>query len=142
VAFNVEALCEHLDSLVATSVAEVIMNNHEYRIGKRNAELLRTQKPEATVQEVIEQLSRAERQVGIGVVKVTLPRESTGAIDIEITNPCVKRTAGTAKALLATNWCGVLSSLFGGDFEAGNLTYHEAKNKITCKLSARRVRQT
>src|SRR3989304_5928633 len=37
-ALDAQALCDHLDSLVGPTVAEVIMDNHERRLGKEEAE--------------------------------------------------------------------------------------------------------
>lgn len=137
VAIDVEAFCEHLESLVGPSVAEVVMNSHEYRIGREHIKQLRSQNPQATDREIIELLSKGDRLTGVGVVKVTLPENPLNPIQLEVSNPCVKETVGVGKALICTYWCGALSFLLGKELEAKNVTYDEERNLMKCHIVPR-----
>lgn len=139
VAIDAQALCEHLDSLLGSQVAEVIINNHEVRLGKEDAEGIRREKPQATIQEILDQLAEADRLSGMGVVKVTvLPGQvDLTRIAVEISDPCVTRTEGASRAFVCSYWSGVLSALLGGEFEAKNVTCDTDKKVMKCQISRR-----
>ncbi len=136
-ALDIQGLCEHLDLIVGPKVAEVVMNQHEFRQGKEDAASIRQEKPEAAIQELLDSFANAETLSGVGVVKVTIPEASLGPIDVEISNPCVKRTTGAAKSLLFSYWCGLFTQLLGKDLRIDHVTYDENKNLMTCRIIPR-----
>ena len=140
VALDVESLCRHLDSLVGPSVAEVIMRNHELRLGKEDAEEFRREKPNASIDDIIETIKATDRMSGVGITKITLLDTSGERVSVEVSNPCVMETTGAAKSLLFGYWCGVLSFLFGKEFDAEDVSYNEKENILSGKIVVRRTK--
>jgi hypothetical protein len=136
-AVDIQGLCEHLDLIVGPKVAEVVMNQHEFRRGKDDAASIRQEKPEAAIQELLDSFANAETLSGVGVVKVTIPEASPGPIDVGISNPCVKRTTGAAKSFLFSYWCGLFTQLLGKEFKIDYVTYDENKNLMKCRIMPR-----
>ena len=136
-AVDIQGLCEHLDLIVGPVVAEVVMNQHEFRQGKDDAANIRQEKPKAAIQELLDSFANAEALSGIGVVKVTIPEASPGPIDVEISNPCVKRTTGAAKSFLFSYWCGLFTQLLGKEYEINEVAYDENKNLMKCLIIPR-----
>jgi len=136
-AVGIQGLCEHLDIIVGPMVAEVVMNQHEFRQGKDDAANIRQEKPKAAIQELLDSFANAEALSGIGVVKVTIPEASPGPIDVEISNPCVKRTTGAAKSFLFSYWCGLFTQLLGKEFKINEVAYDENKNLMKCRIIPR-----
>jgi hypothetical protein len=136
-AVDIQGLCEHLDLIVGPMVAEVVMNQHEFRQGKEDAASIRQEKPKAAIQELLDSFANAETLSGVGVVKVTIPEASPGPIDVEISNPCVKRTTGAAKSFLFSYWCGLFTQLLGKEFKIGQVAYDENKNLMKCRIIPR-----
>ena len=66
-AVNMQALCNHLDSLVGIQVAEVIMHNLEFRLGKEDAARIKTEETHAKLDEIIEHVAQSNRLSGVGV---------------------------------------------------------------------------
>ena len=138
-AVDIQGLCDHLDLMVGTKVAEVIMNQHEFRQGKDDAARVRQKRSGETIQEMLSFFADAETLSGVGVVKVTALDTATGYVDLEISNPCVKRTTGAAKSFLFSYWCGVFTELVGKEFEIDQVTYDENKDLMKCRVIARQV---
>ncbi len=138
-ALDAQALCDHLDSLVGPTVAEVIINNHEYRVGKEDAARFRLERPQATVREIIDTIIETDLLSGVGITKVTIPENPAyeGPFFIEIQNPSVKAAAGAGKALLLSYWCGALSTLFDNEFEAKVISFKEVENVLSAKIVRR-----
>lgn len=138
-ALDAQALCDHLDSLVGPTVAEVIMDNHERRLGKEDAARIRREKPQATLRDIINVITETDILSGAGVTEVTMPESAMleGAIFVKIHNPCVKAASGAAKAFLFSYWCGVLSSLLDNEFEAKDVSYNETENLLTARIVRR-----
>ena len=136
-AVDIQGLCEHLDLVVGPMVAEVVMNQHEFRQGKDDAASIRQEKPEAAIQELLDSFANAETLSGVGVVKVTIPEASPGPVDVEISNPCVKRTTGAAKSFLFSYWCGLFTQLLGKEFKINKVAYDENKNLMKCRIIPR-----
>jgi hypothetical protein len=136
-AMTPEFLCSHLDSLVGVKVAEVIMNNLEYRLGKHETEVFRKEKPQATLSEMIDLLVQFDSASGVGITKVTLPKNDQDPITVQISNPSVKGTVGAAKAFLFSWWCGALTTLLNRNLEIEDLTYDEKKNVMRCEIVSR-----
>ena len=134
VAIDIQGFCEHLDLIVGPMVAEVIMNQREFRQGKEDAASIRQEKPEAAIQELLDLFANAEPLSGIGVVKVNPPKTAPGPVDLEISNPCLKRTTGAAKSFLFSYWCGIFSELFGKEFKIDQITYDEKENSMKCRI--------
>jgi hypothetical protein len=137
VAIDVEALCEHLDQLVGAMVAEVMMNQHEFHLGKENATRLRMANPQAAITEIVDMVAEADRLSGVGVTKVTMPQDALGPIEVEVSNPCVRKTTGTAKSILFSYWSGILSSLLSRKIVVGNVVYDADRNILKCTLVAK-----
>jgi len=137
IAIDIQEFCEHLDLIVGPMVAEVVMNQHEFRQGKEDAASTRQRKPEAAIQELLDSFANAEALSGVGVVKVTIPEASLGPIDVEISNPCVKRTTGAAKSFLFSYWCGIFTQLLGKEFKIDRVAYDENKNLMKCRIIPR-----
>lgn len=137
IAVDAEALCRHLDSCVGSKVAEVIMNNHENRMGREDAEAILQRKPGAMVQEVMGLLVESDATQGMGVTTVRVPSVTSDPVDLEIANPAVKETTGAAKGLALAYWCGVLSFLLKRDYDVANPVYDPNKNVLRCQLKSR-----
>ena len=92
--------------------------------------------------EIIDMLVEADALSGAGVTKVTMPGgvERANDVLVEISNPCVKGDRGAAKALLFSYWCGALSILLDGEFEAKEISYKEEENSLTARIARRQVK--
>ena len=134
IGIDAQALCSHLDSLVGPKVAEVIMNNLEYQIGKADVASIRSEKPQATIEEVIERLTERNRLSGIGVTNVTLTDNPSEPIVVEIWNPAVRGSGGAARAFLYSRWCGALSELLNQNLAAKDVTYDEERRVVKCVI--------
>ncbi len=99
--------------------------------------LLRKEKPELTVDELIRLVEEWDRMAGIGVTKVTIPQKDVGPILVEVSNPSVKGTQGAAKAFLFSWWAGILTSLLGKNFECKNVVYDQGNNIMKCEIVQR-----
>jgi hypothetical protein len=141
-ALDAQALCDHMDSLVGPTVAEVIIDNHERHLGKEDAAGFRQERPQTTVREIIDLIIKTDLLSGTGVTKITIPEGamSEGAILVEIWNPSVKTSQGAGKALLLSYWCGALSFLLEGQFEAKDVLFKENENVLTAKIVRREVK--
>ena len=131
---DIQGLCEHLDLIVGPMVAEVVMNQHMFRQGKEDAASIRREKPDASIEQLVDLFANAETLSGIGVVKVNPPKTAPGPVDLEISNPCLKRTTGAAKSFLFSYWCGIFSELFGKEFKIDQITYDEKENSMKCRI--------
>lgn len=140
VAMDAEALCRHLETLTGVRVAEVIIGNHESQLGKEDAEEIRKQKPQATVQELLAVIAEGGILSGFGVTKAKLTEGASGDIHLEVSNPAVKSTAGAGKALMFSYWCGALSYFLGKEFEAIDVTYDEQQNMLKCRIVPQTVK--
>lgn len=136
IAMDAEALCRHLDACVGLQIAEVIINNHEFRLGIEDVQTIRRQNPQVTDQQIVDILIRSEELSGTGVTRVTLPH-GADAVELEIANPAIKGTGGAAKALILSYWCGAISSLLKRDHEIANLEYDSENNVLRGQLKLR-----
>ncbi len=136
-AIDAQTLCDHLDSLVGVQVAEVIMHNLEFHLGKSDAARLRAGRPQATITELVENLVKSDRLSGTGITKVTLPENPENPILIEVSNPSVKRTTGAAKSFLFSWWAGTLTALIDREFDVKYVAYDEEKNLLKCQIVRR-----
>lgn len=141
-AIDAQALCDHLDSLVGPTVAEVIINHHEFRSGKQDAERFRRERPQATARGIVDIIIETDLLSGTGITKVTVPegRVKEGGFIVEIQNPSVKPSSGSGKALLLSYWCGALSFLFDSEYEAKDVLFNEAENVLTARIGRRVVK--
>lgn len=137
VLIDIQAFCDHIESLVGTSVAEVIIDNHESRLGREDAERIRNDRAKAEQKEVIDLLVEADRLSGAGSISVILPDDHTRPILLQISNPCVKGSRGAGKSFLLSYWAGALSYLLGQKFEVRNVVHDEAGNLLKCELVRR-----
>ena len=136
-AINAQALCDHRDSLVGVKVAEVIMHNLEFRLGKLDGARVKAEDPQASLQELIGHFASDDRLSGFGVTKVTLPEQANMPIEVEIANPSVKGAGGAAKAFAFSWWAGVLTSLLDREMDARNFLYYEERNIMRCQIVPR-----
>ncbi len=137
VALDVEALCRDIDSLVGPQVGEVLIKNHERRLGKDDVDKFRKEKPGSSVEDVIGTLRQADALSGVGVTAVTLPNAPGGPALIEISRPCVKETTGSAKSFLFGYWAGVFSSLFGKEYDVGKVLFNRSKDILSAEIIVR-----
>jgi hypothetical protein len=137
VALDAEAMCRHLDELVGTPVAEVIMRNHEVRLGKEDAERHRKEKPNASVEEIITVVAESDLLSGIGLTKYTVQGDQS--VLVEISNPCVKETVGAAKSLLFGYCSGIFSILFGKEYDEADVKFNKSSNVLSGRLVPRGV---
>ncbi len=136
-AIDAQALCEHVDSLVGSKICEVILNQHEFLLGKEDVVRILQERPTATPQEVIEAISESGRLSGVGITAVSTPPDLNGPVIVEILDPVVKGTSGGAKVLLAAYWCGAISQLFGKPYATKQANYDEARNAMKYYLETR-----
>jgi hypothetical protein len=128
-------LCKHLDILVGQTLAEVIIKNHEFRLGKEDAERHRRESANASTEQIIEFFKENDLASGVGVTKCTV--EPDKSVLVEISNPCVKQTSGAAKALLFGYWSGAISTLFGKEYDTTEVQFNESKNVISALIAPR-----
>ena len=137
-AVDAQTLCDNLDTLVGPKVAEVIMHNLEFHLGKMDATRFRNEKPQATLQELVEHLAKTDRLSGLGITNVTfLENEKIDPIRIEIANPSVKGSAGAAKGFAFSWWAGVMTKLLDKQMEPNDIFYDKEKDVISCRLIPR-----
>ena len=136
---DVESLCDHLDSLVGPVVGEVIMNNLESRLGREDAARLREANPKAAIDELVAKLEEADFVSGMGITKVTLPKDPGAQIKVQVWNPIVRRNTGASKSFLFSWWCGALTSVLGRELDIKTVDYNEKANVLMCELGARAV---
>jgi hypothetical protein len=136
-AINAQALCDYLDTLVGARVAEVIMHNLEFRLGKLDAAKLRAEQPKATLRELIERLARDDRLSGFGITKVALSENAKNPIEIEIENPSVRGSVGAAKAFAFSWWAGIFTAFLGKEMDVENFNYNKERNLIECQIVPR-----
>lgn len=141
VGIDVQALCDRLDLVLGSRVAGVIMNQHEFRLGKEDAAKIRLEKPQATLREIVDIMVEAERASGVGVINVAAPDKLLGPIELEISNPCVKRAAGASEAFIFSYWCGVFSHLLGKEFKVNYATYDGDRDLLKAEIVQRLVNQ-
>ena len=129
-AIDVTRLCQHLDTLVGLKVAETIMDNHERRLGREDAERIRNMNPSGKVEDVVRALIEEERSVGFGVVQIRLPESPVEPIKFEVINPIMNADAGAGKGLVLSYWSAALSFFLGRQLEATNVNYDSVKNTL------------
>ena len=136
-ALDAQTLCGYLDSLVGASVAEVIVHNLEYRLGKVDAARIKMEKKGLTLSQVVDYLAQSDSASGFGITKVTLTGNPPNQAEVEVSNPSVKGTSGAAKSLLSAWWAGVLTSLLGKEFDVKHVAYDEQQDTMKCLLTLR-----
>ena len=137
-AIDAQTLCNHLDTLVGPKVAEVIIHNLEFRLGKLDATRFRNEKPQTTLRELVEYLAKTDRLSGLGITNVTfLENEKSDPIQIEIANPSVKGSTGAAKQFAFSWWAGVMTTLLDKQMEPKDIFYDREKDVISCRLVPR-----
>lgn len=142
VAIEVTDLLDLLDSLVGDHLAEVVMGNLERRLGNRDGHTIRQEQPHASIKEILDELAKADRISGVGVTSVKISQNTTDPIVVEISNPCTKKTTGSARAFASSYYCGILSGLLGRELEVADVTYDEATNVRNTSLVARSQSQS
>jgi hypothetical protein len=136
-AVQVKAMCEHLDTLVGTTLAETIMNSHQRRQGVENAERIRELDPNAKIEEMLRVLAEDDRIAGFGIPKVTITESAEQPAKFEIYNPVVTATEGAGKVFIVSYWAGALSVLLGKEVDPTNMAYDPAKNTMSCSFLKR-----
>lgn len=116
-----------------------MMNQHEFRLGKEDAAKIRAEKPQATLREIIDTMVEAERASGVGVITAALPENLLGPIELEVSNPCVKRAAGASGAFIFSYWCGVFTHLLGENFKVNYAAYDGDKDLLKAEIVPRQV---
>jgi len=139
-AIDVQSLCDHLNTLAGPVVAEVIMKQHEFRLGRDDVARIRQENPSMTTQDVINWIVEMERATGIGVDTVMLPQGSDSAVRLEISNPIVKGEKGAERSLMLAYWAGVFSTLFEKNYEYTDVAYDADGNVLTCRFVPRETK--
>ena len=137
---DMDALCNHLDTLVGNQVAEVIIKNLELQEGKKEAERFLRNHPDAKVEEFIDLMRRYDALSGVGITSVRFSENQDGLIFIEISNPYVKRTTGSSKSLLFSWWCGVLSGILHRELDLESITYDASSDVLKCTITPRVIK--
>lgn len=132
-----QAICDYLDLLVGTQVAEVIMNNLEFRLGKEEAELFLKERSNSTTSDIIALMIKYDALTGMGVTEVRLPKIDEDPVLLRISNPSVVRTEGASKSFLFSWWCGALTTLLKKEMRFLDVTYDEEQNTVQCKITPR-----
>ena len=134
---NMDALCNHLDALVGNQVAEVIIKNLELQEGKEEAERFSRNHPDAKVEEFTDLMRRYDALSGVGLTSVSFSERQDGPIFIEIANPYIKRTVGSAKSLLFSWWCGALSRILHQELDLESIAYDANSDVLRCTIATR-----
>jgi hypothetical protein len=134
---DMQALLRHLEILVGGQVAEVIIRSLETGLGKDDADRIRKENPDKTIQQIIEKLTESDRLCGFGLTQVTLPEDGSGRVMLEVKNPYLKDN-GPAKMLHFAWWAGVLSILLNKDFEIADVNFDESSNSMRGHFLPRR----
>jgi len=137
---DMDALCNHLDTLVGNQVAEVIIKNLELQEGKEEAERFIRNHPDAKVEEFIDLMKRYDALSGVGITSVRFSENQDGLIFIEISNPYIKRTTGSSKSLLFSWWCGVLSGILHRELDLESITYDASSDVMKCTIAPRVIK--
>lgn len=137
---SMDALCNHLDTLVGSQVAEVIIKNLELQEGKEEAERFLRNHPDGKVDEFIDLLKRYDALSGVGVTSVKFPENQDAPILIEIFNPYIKRTSGSSKSLLFSWWCGALSAILHRELDLESITYDATNDVMKCTIAPRVIK--
>jgi hypothetical protein len=133
-AIDVQTLCDHLDLLVGSKVAEVIIGNTSFALGKEDVSRVLKERPDATILEMIEFFVQDQRLSGVGICKVNVRSEKS--VDLEIINPVLKPTSGSSKAMVVSRWCGALSELLNEKMIAEKVEYDEISDVLKCRIVA------
>lgn len=133
-AIDVRTLCDHLDLLVGSKVAEVIISNTAFALGKEDVSRAVKDRSDSTVLEMVELFAQDQRLSGAGVCKVSFRSEKS--VDLEIFNPILKPTSGSSKAMLVSRWCGALSELLNEKMIAEKVEYDEVSDVLKCRIVA------
>ena len=137
---DMDALCNHLDTLVGNQVAEVIIKNLELQEGKEEAERFLRNHPDAKVEEFIDLMKRYDALSGVGITSVRFSENQDGLIFIEISNPYIKRTTGSSKSLLFSWWCGVLSGILHRELDLESITYDASSDVMKGTITPRVIK--
>jgi hypothetical protein len=139
VAVDAQSLCDFLDSLVGLQVAEVIMRNLEYRLGKAEAKRFKEKNPQASVKELTDHFVEADRLSGMGITKTTWT-PNPQALLVEVANPATRGHAGASKSFIFSWWAGALSWHTGKEFDLNSIVYDEKANIVRGTLVERRLK--
>jgi hypothetical protein len=131
---SMDALCNHLDLLVGTKVAEVIMRKLELQEATEEAERFFQEHANAKVEDFINYLIKYDALSGVGLPSVNISSNPNAPITIEISNPYTKKTEGSMKSLLFSWWCGALSSALKRELDIWSTTYDATKDILKCTL--------
>jgi len=137
---SMDALCNHLDTLVGNQLAEVIMRNLEIREGKDEAERFLRNHPNAKTQEFLDLMIKYDTLSGVGITSVKVTEDQNAPIIVEISNPYIKRTTGSSKSLLFSWWCGALSAILHRELDLESITYDAAKDVLKCTIAPRVIK--
>ena len=113
------------------------MNNHETQTGKEDVEEMRRENPQATVPEILDLMIQEDRISGMGITRIIRAEATSEPIIVEINNPAVAKTDGSAKALAFSYWAGTLSLLFGRELVVSDVIYDQSMNQLKGKLVPR-----
>jgi hypothetical protein len=137
-ATDVREFCKQLDLLVGPTVARVQMHSIEALQGKNDVEIIRKEKPHATMKEIVDSLVEMDSASGFGVTRVSSGDNYSDPISIETLNPFVKAEVGAASACQTAWWCGAMSALLGRPLDVVNIVYDDERNVLRFQLVTRK----
>jgi len=136
---TMDALCNHLDTLVGSKVAEVIIKKLEFEEGKEEAMRFYRDHPGTKVEEFINHMIRYDSLTGVGITSVKVLNDSDPNAVIQISNPYIRKTEGSSKSLMFSWWCGALSVALNRELDMETVSYDSTNDTLTCKLSSRSI---
>jgi hypothetical protein len=142
VTVDLVGLCRHLDSLVGERVAGTIVGNHGREFGKEDVARIREARSDATLGEIIEELTVGETLAGYGVVNLKMSEDQSVPVELHMRNPIIKASTGTAVKFILSYWVGVLGTLVSKTFEIGDVSYDANANTLTCRFGVIGIPQT
>jgi len=140
VTIDLDGLCKHLDHLVGERVATTIVGNHCRQVGMEHVrelqETLKGNPKPPTFGELIEELTEGEVLAGYGVVSLKMREDEAVPVELEMRNPIVKASTGTAVRFVLSYWAGALGALLNKTIDVSNISYDANTDTLKCQFAA------
>jgi len=139
VTIDLDGFCKHLNQLVGEKVATTIVGNHNRQVGMEHVralrETLRGNPTPPTFGEIIEELTEGEILAGYGVVNMKIREDEKVPVELEMRNPIIKASTGTAVKFVLAYWVGVLSALLNKTLDATEISYDADTDVLRCQFT-------
>ena len=132
---DVVGLCRHLDMLVGEKVAASIVGSYGRESGREDLANLRKNNPNLTLKELIAAFSLSDLLGGYGVSEVSMREDEDVPIELEIRNPIIQASTGTAVKFVLSYWIGGLSDILEKTLEISHNSYDPKENVLRCRLA-------